>query len=190
MLRSLSVSLLASLVLVAACSVGAPPTPSPAPPTSAPTAAPSAAPATSPSAAPTAAATASGVPYCDPDYYECDRYTPSPQAGDELLIGLSQDGSYLVDPAGLSLYIFDNDEPNVSNCSGGCAGAWPALALADEQAPVGAEGVTGELTAFERPDGIFQVAYNGQPLYYFSGDSAPGDTTGDGVNGVWHLATP
>jgi predicted lipoprotein with Yx(FWY)xxD motif len=32
--------------------------------------------------------------------------------------------------------------------------------------------------------------YKGKPLYTWKNDKAPGDTTGDGVNGTWHLATP
>ncbi|WP_220086780.1 hypothetical protein [Rhodovulum viride] len=34
--------------------------------------------------------------------------------------GLSGDG-VLVDRSGMTLYIFDNDRPGVSNCNGGCA---------------------------------------------------------------------
>ncbi|MCB1351011.1 MAG: hypothetical protein KDK11_21085, partial [Maritimibacter sp.] len=30
----------------------------------------------------------------------------------------------------------------------------------------------------------------GMPLYTWVNDTAPGDVTGDGVNGVWHLAKP
>lgn len=28
------------------------------------------------------------------------------------------------------------------------------------------------------------------PLYYWVKDKKPGDVTGDGVNGVWHVAKP
>jgi hypothetical protein len=40
-----------------------------------------------------------------------------------------------------------------------------------------------------RPDGSTQVTYAGHPLYYFSGDSAAGDAKGQGLNGVWFIAT-
>ena len=30
-------------------------------------------------------------------------------------------------------------------------------------------------------------AYKGMPLYYWVKDDKPGDTTGDGVGGVWHV---
>ncbi len=50
--------------------------------------------------------------------------------------------------------------------------------------------MTGTLTTFARADGSQQVAYNGEPLYYFTGDTAPGDANGEGVGGVWFIATP
>jgi predicted lipoprotein with Yx(FWY)xxD motif len=31
-------------------------------------------------------------------------------------------------------------------------------------------------------------AYEGHPLYTFVKDKKAGDTTGDGANGVWHVA--
>jgi predicted lipoprotein with Yx(FWY)xxD motif len=35
-----------------------------------------------------------------------------------------------------------------------------------------------------------QWAYKGKPLYTFAKDTKPGDTTGDGVGMVWHIAMP
>ena len=38
-----------------------------------------------------------------------------------------------------------------------------------------------------------QVTYNGHPLYYFVGDTKPGDTTGEGINafgGGWDVLSP
>ena len=45
-----------------------------------------------------------------------------------------------------------------------------------------------QFAAITRSDGPLQVAFNDAPLYYFIGDAAPGDTNGDGVGDVWHLA--
>ena len=50
--------------------------------------------------------------------------------------------------------------------------------------------MTGALTTFARPDGSMQVAYKGAPLYYYAGDSAAGDTNGQGVGGNWFVAAP
>ena len=89
---------------------------------------------------------------------------------------------------GYSLYTFDNDAAGVSNCIDACASTWPPLPTNVE--PTGGEGVTGTLGTIDRPDGLMQVTYNDQPLYFNSADTNPGDANGDGVGGIWHIATP
>jgi predicted lipoprotein with Yx(FWY)xxD motif len=96
-------------------------------------------------------------------------------------------GEFLVGPDGMTLYIFTNDEPGVSNCSGGCATNWPPLVL-ESGDPVAGDGVTGELDVIMRDDGSTQVTYDGAPLYYWASDTAPGDATGHEVGGVWFVA--
>ena len=49
-------------------------------------------------------------------------------------------------------------------------------------------GATGTFSLITRPDGTTQVAYDHQPLYYYAGDSAAGDTTGQGLSGKWFVA--
>ena len=49
--------------------------------------------------------------------------------------------------------------------------------------PTGGSGVTGAFGTISRDDGSTQVTYNGMPLYYWKGDTAAGQITGDGVNG-------
>ncbi len=88
----------------------------------------------------------------------------------------------LTDAGGMTLYIFDKDEPGVSNCYDGCAQKWPPL-FADETAQA-----EGDFSIVERTDGTKMWAYKEMPLYYWVDDKAPGDITGDGVGGVWHLA--
>ncbi len=86
---------------------------------------------------------------------------------------------------GLTLYLFTPDEPGVSNCSGGCAVAWPPLTVADGETPTLGAGVSGEVSLITRDDGSQQVALNGQALYFYQDDSAPGDANGQAVNDVW-----
>ncbi|MDE0823315.1 MAG: hypothetical protein OSB07_05005 [Dehalococcoidia bacterium] len=95
-------------------------------------------------------------------------------------------GSILTDAAGRSLYLYTRDEPNVSNCSGGCALAWPPLiTIAD---PVAGEGVSSPLLGtIDREDALTQVTYNGDPLYYFAADEKPGDTMGQNRGDVWFM---
>jgi Uncharacterized protein conserved in bacteria len=88
----------------------------------------------------------------------------------------------LTDANGMTLYIFDKDEPGVSNCYDDCAVKWPPL-FADDAATA-----EGEFTLVDRTDGTKMWAYKGWPLYYWYEDTAPGDIKGDGVGGVWHLA--
>ena len=99
-------------------------------------------------------------------------------------------GEILVDGEGMTLYMFDNDErgSGSSTCSGGCLDAWPPLT--SEGAPESGDGVTAGLTTFDRGDGTIQVAANGWPLYYWQGDSSPGDANGQGVNDVWWVLRP
>ena len=88
----------------------------------------------------------------------------------------------LTDFNGMTLYIFDKDTPGVSNCYDSCAEKWPPL-FADADAMA-----EGDFSVVQRTDGSAMWAYKGMPLYYWYEDTAPGDITGDGVGGVWHLA--
>lgn len=97
----------------------------------------------------------------------------------------AQLGPILTDAAGMTLYVFTNDDPGVSNCAGGCLEAWPAF-LADEVPPAPDE-ISGKLGLVERTDGSMQVAYDDRPLYYFASDAAAGEARGDGLNGVWFV---
>jgi predicted lipoprotein with Yx(FWY)xxD motif len=95
-------------------------------------------------------------------------------------------GNILTSADGKTLYMFDRDTPGTSNCTGTCATTWPPLMLASGN-PTAPSGFTGTLGVINRSDSGRQVTYNNQPLYNFSGDSAAGDTKGDGVGGIWHV---
>jgi predicted lipoprotein with Yx(FWY)xxD motif len=93
-------------------------------------------------------------------------------------------GEVYVDEKGMALYTFDKDEPDKSNCYDDCAVAWPPY-LADTDAKA-----EGEWTLVERKDGSKMWAYENKPLYTYIDDKQPGDVTGDGKGGVWHVAKP
>jgi len=95
-------------------------------------------------------------------------------------------GGMLVNTAGMTLYTFDNDTAGSgkSACNGPCAGLWPPVVAEADAKP------EGDLTIITRDDGSKQWAYKGKPVYTWVKDSKPGDVTGDGVNGVWHIAKP
>jgi predicted lipoprotein with Yx(FWY)xxD motif len=93
-------------------------------------------------------------------------------------------GTVLVDARGMTLYTFDRDTPGKSACNGQCATNWPPLAAGADAKP------EGKWSTVTRDDGSKMWAYDGKPLYAWSKDTKPGDTTGDGFNNVWHVAKP
>lgn len=94
-------------------------------------------------------------------------------------------GAVLTNADGRTLYIFTNDTAGKSACNGSCATAWPPV---EASAVPQVAGATGEFTLITRDDGKKQVAFNGKPLYTYSGDQKAGDATGEGVGGVWFVA--
>jgi predicted lipoprotein with Yx(FWY)xxD motif len=100
-------------------------------------------------------------------------------------------GTFLVDGEGRTLYYFTNDTvPGASVCgTGGCLENWPVFGpAAGQEGFAPGEGVTGVLGSFTRADDLVQATYDGRPLYYFIGDQAAGDTTGQGLGDVWFVA--
>ena len=102
-------------------------------------------------------------------------------------------GQLLVDGQGRTLYLFEADQPGMSSCNGACASAWPPY-LSDAT-PHAGTGVTGSLlgTSARGDDGGTQVTYDGHPLYYYAGDSEPGDTAGQGLDqfgAKWYVLAP
>jgi predicted lipoprotein with Yx(FWY)xxD motif len=118
--------------------------------------------------------------------------SPSEAAGEsyEITVSDTSAGQTLASNGGMTLYTFDNDSNGQSACSGGCVENWPPFTLEDGEEATAGEGVTGEIGSITREDGAKQVTYDGSPLYYYAGDQAAGDANGDGVGGVWHIATP
>jgi len=114
------------------------------------------------------------------------------QDADQITVSSATDelGTYLVGPDGRTLYTFTRDvTPGVSACTGGCLEAWPPLIIGEGQGLLAGEGVTGTLAAAPQADGSLQATYRGRPLYYWQGDTEAGQTTGQGVNDVWFVAS-
>ena len=106
-------------------------------------------------------------------------------SGGEVNVTLADSslGQILVDSAGMTLYLFANDPADTATCTGGCASTWPPL-LADGEVKVG-DGLDDSDFVLVAGEGGQQVSYFGHPLYYYAGDSAPGDVNGNGVGNVW-----
>jgi predicted lipoprotein with Yx(FWY)xxD motif len=99
-------------------------------------------------------------------------------------MGDSAKGKVLTNESGMTLYVFDKDSGGKSACNGPCATNWPPLMAAATAKPA------GDYTIITRDDGSKQWAYKNKPLYTWNKDGKAGDVTGDGFNGVWHIAQP
>ena len=97
-------------------------------------------------------------------------------------------GTYLTGEDGKTLYVFTVDAPDTSNCNDACATAWPPFVVDAGETVEGGDGVTGMFATIARADGSMQVTYDHQPIYYYSGDAAAGDTNGQNMNNVWFVA--
>jgi predicted lipoprotein with Yx(FWY)xxD motif len=172
-------ALLSLAVGLAACAGSATPVPA------APTLAAAAKPAT------TATDTSAGSGYGAPAAAATPSATVNGAAAVQLKVATGgPSGTYLADGAGMALYTYAKDTGSTSTCYGGCATAWPPLLASDASSVTAGSGVTGAIGVTKRTDGTTEVTYKGAPLYYFASDTKPGDVTGDGVGGVWHIATP
>lgn len=93
----------------------------------------------------------------------------------------------LVDQNGMTLYTFDKDTQGaaMSACVDQCITNWPPL--------VAGEGAMAEgewtIVDYKAADGTMgkMWAYDGWPVYLWVKDTKPGDMSGDGVGGVWHV---
>lgn len=89
----------------------------------------------------------------------------------------------LTNGQGMTLYYRTSDSAT-SVCSGGCASVWPPLLSSS----VPSSSLPGKLSVQTTANGS-QVEYNGHPLYTYSGDTAAGQTNGEGFGGIWFVVT-
>ena len=88
-------------------------------------------------------------------------------------------GAFLTAGSGRAVYLWAKDGMNMSACSGACATAWPPVPATGTLTATGGAKAS-DLGTITRSDGTKQVTYDGHPLYYFVGDSAAGQTNGQG----------
>ena len=101
-------------------------------------------------------------------------------------------GEIIVNSKGHTVYVFANDKTSASTCTGACAANWPFVP-APAALPASLPGVTGKLGTTTRSGGARQLTIAGHPVYTFAGDSAPGQTNGQGVvldGGLWTVVSP
>jgi predicted lipoprotein with Yx(FWY)xxD motif len=120
--------------------------------------------------------------------------SPSPAAtGTTIAVAAnSKFGPILVDGKGMTVYLFVADTGTSSTCYTSCAAIWPPV-FTDGAPQAGAGADKSILGTTTRTDGKVEVTYAGHPIYCFVKDKAPGDTTGQGINGfgaLWWVMSP
>ena len=124
--------------------------------------------------------------------YGNDGASSSPSAGTMSATGAlrtesSSGGTLLASTQGMTLYYYSADKPGSgkSVCTGGCASEWPPL-TGTVKAPSGVK-LPGPIGSISRSGGVHQVTINGYPVYTYAGDKSPGQATGNGMGGEWHV---
>ncbi|MGW3130202.1 hypothetical protein [Streptomyces sp. NPDC001076] len=98
-------------------------------------------------------------------------------------------GSIVTDDKGLTLYRYDKDQPNPSKwtCSGTCTKTWLPVIVPES---VQTSGVEKSLLGTVHRNGETQLTLAGWPLYRYVGDTAAGQTNGQGKDQEWYAVTP
>ncbi len=114
--------------------------------------------------------------------------TPVVQLPDTVKKADTAFGAILVDGQGKTLYYYTLDQytNGRSACDAACVVAWPvfytnAIRVSSPLSPADFGSIT-------RADGSKQTTYKGNPLYFYVGDTQPGDINGSGINKVWYVA--
>ena len=114
----------------------------------------------------------------------------APAAGGSTAISLRSTrlGRILVASNGHTLYAFSRDARNQDRCAmvSGCTRVWPIMAAHGK--PKAGSGVKSSLLGTITVGHVSQVTYAGHPLYTYTADSGPADTSYVGVSqfgGTW-----
>jgi predicted lipoprotein with Yx(FWY)xxD motif len=100
-------------------------------------------------------------------------------------------GTILVNQGGRSLYVFTPEKGGKVACTGSCATTWPPLKSAGHAPSMSSTLVHAALVGkVADPSGGEIITYAGWPLHTYSGDSAAGQVTGQGIGGQWYAISP
>jgi predicted lipoprotein with Yx(FWY)xxD motif len=119
---------------------------------------------------------------------------PSTSFGTAKVSGV---GTVVVDGGGRTVYILTADGKTNAPCTdaSGCTKLWPDLPLPDGVAAAKGEmGIDASLLSTKKlSDGETYPTYNGWLMYEYSGDSGPGQSSGQGIKsfgGTWYAVMP
>lgn len=116
----------------------------------------------------------------------------SDSSDDAIILSTAQTslGEIIVGKDGMAVYYFTNDVKgsDTSKCTGQCIVNWPPVISESGNPKV--KGITAEVDTIKFGEEQKHVTVNGMPVYYWIKDKAPGDVTGQGVQGVWYVIAP
>ena len=104
----------------------------------------------------------------------------------------SRFGKVLLDGRGFVLYGFTRDRRR-SACYGACAKAWPPYRAPKGKLTLGSGVKRSLIGTVKRRNGRRQVTYGGHPLYFYVGDTQPGQILCQDVveyGGRWLIVRP
>lgn len=113
---------------------------------------------------------------------------PLPDVPAQFAVATIPRGRLLTTIEGFSVYTWDNDEPNKSNCGEACQQTWEPM-LAGVSAPQS----RGDWGVIERSPGVWQWTYRQKPLYALIGDEQRAGFHGSdipGWNNVFTMKAP
>jgi predicted lipoprotein with Yx(FWY)xxD motif len=118
--------------------------------------------------------------------------TGAGRAGTIVQAHASSLGRLLTDGHGRTLYLFEADKPNVSKLSAAGLSIWPPFAATGKPQPRSGA-LAAKIGTITGANGKPQVTYDRHPLYYYVGDTKPGQTSGQGLNqfgAEWYVLAP
>jgi predicted lipoprotein with Yx(FWY)xxD motif len=89
-------------------------------------------------------------------------------------------GRMLLTEKRMSVYFWDKDEPDKSNCHGACEQVWQPVAAPESAKP------HGDWTVIENGTASRQWAYRHKPLYTYARDVVPASLDGSVDHPTWH----
>lgn len=110
-------------------------------------------------------------------------------SGGTVKVVASKYGKVLAAGNGMTLYRYTPDKKGVSVCSGACAKYWPPLLVKGTAKATAGPGASAGLLGTIKRGNAKQVTYAGFPLYFYAGDSKPGDVKGQGFQKIWYVVS-
>ena len=93
----------------------------------------------------------------------------------------------LTNNKGFLLYYYMKDTMLTSNCTGGCAQAWPPLKAPDNMMTIDSSVMLPKKLSVHKTANGNQVFYDGHALYTYVGDTKAGQFNGRGMGNNWFL---